>query len=240
MLMVNQYISKKLSYVDLGRIDFKKAWELQKTYFEKRSLGEIDDTIFICEHNHTYTLGKVADKKNLLMSEEDLKKRGIDVYEIDRGGDITYHGFGQIVGYPILDLSNWKTDTNAYLRSLEEVIIKTCREYEIEAGRNNKFTGVWIGNRKICAIGIKINKWVTMHGFALNVNTDLNFFNGIIPCGITDKEVTSLQKELGAEISIDEVKTKVLKNFVDVFEYQEYNEKKVDEITTLFFDEEGI
>lgn len=226
MLMVNQYISKKLSYVDLGRIDFKKAWELQKTYFENRSLGEIDDTIFICEHNHTYTLGKVADKKNLLMSEEELKKKGIDVYEIDRGGDITYHGPGQIVGYPILDLSNWKTDTNAYLRSLEEVIIKTCREYEIEAGRNNKFTGVWIGNRKICAIGIKINKWVTMHGFALNVNTDLNFFNGIIPCGITDKEVTSMQKELGAEISIDEVKTKVLKNFVDVFEYQEYNEKK--------------
>lgn len=235
MLMVNRSISKKLLFVDLGRIDYKKAWDLQKTYFNKRSHGDIDDIIFICEHNHTYTLGKVANKKNLLLSELELKEKGIDVYEIDRGGDITYHGPGQVVGYPILDLSNWKTDTNAYLRSLEEVIIKTCGEYGIEAERNDKFTGVWIGNRKICAIGIKINKWITMHGFALNVNTDLNLFNGIIPCGITDKEVTSMQKELGMEISIDEVKTKVLKNFIEVFEYQEYSEKKVNEKKTLFF-----
>lgn len=210
---------KILTYCDLGFIDYKETWDLQQEIHSKRVTSEVEDILFLLEHPNTYTLGKTAHKENLVGSEDYLTQNKISVYDIDRGGDITYHGPGQIVGYPIIDLNNWFKDTHKYLRALEEVIIKTCSDYGLECGRNEKHTGVWIGDRKIAAIGIKVSRWVTMHGFAFNVNTDLKLFNGIIPCGIQDKTVTSLKQELKREINIQEVKVKLLKNFTQVFEY---------------------
>ena len=224
-----------ITYCDLGFIDYKEAWDLQKEIFSKRVSGEVEDYLFLLEHPNTYTLGKTANKENLKGSEHYLKENKISVYDIDRGGDITYHGPGQIVGYPIIDLNNWFKDTHKYLRALEEVIIKTCSEYGLDCGRNPKHTGVWKDDRKIAAIGIKVSRWITMHGFAFNVNTDLNLFNGIIPCGIQDKSVTSLSKELNIEISIQEVKEKLLKNFSDVFYYSKVITKQRDEILQTSF-----
>ncbi len=226
--MEKQFISKKIEYIDLGTIDYKEAWELQQRTFELRTKNEIDDILYLLEHPHTYTLGKVADKNNLITTDAVLKEKQISVYDIDRGGDITYHGPGQIVGYPIIDLKNWKQDTHEYLRNLEEVIISVCKDYGIETERNPKYTGVWVGNRKIAAIGIKVSRWITMHGFAFNINTDLGLFDGIIPCGIKDKEVTSLSKELGRKIELDEVKEKLLFHFIRLFDYTEKieNQKK--------------
>ncbi|HEX2964001.1 MAG TPA: lipoyl(octanoyl) transferase LipB [Ignavibacteriales bacterium] len=210
---------RELVYYDLGLIDYEKAWELQRKTFDLRRNKDVPDTLYLLEHPHTYTLGKVADRKNLISSENYLKEKGISVYDIDRGGDITYHGPGQIVGYPILDLTEWKQDTHLYLRSIEEVIILTCRDYGLHAGRIEKLTGVWIEDRKIAAIGIKVSRWITMHGFAFNVNTDLSLFQGIIPCGITDKSVTSLSKELGYDPDMNEVKEKLVNNFKRIFNY---------------------
>ncbi|MFA7228256.1 MAG: lipoyl(octanoyl) transferase LipB [Melioribacteraceae bacterium] len=212
-------IYRKFDYCDLGLIDYKQAWDLQKEIFNRRLRNEIDDTFYLLEHPHTYTLGKVSEKKNLISTDSQMKELGISVYEIDRGGDITYHGPGQIVGYPIIKLSDWKEDTHLYLRGLEEVIIQTCREYGIETERNPKYTGVWIGERKIAAIGIKVSRWITMHGFAFNVKTDLTYFNGIIPCGIKDKEVTSLEKETGGVVNTDDVKNLLIEKFRKVFGY---------------------
>src|SRR4030066_509372 len=226
---------KILTYCDLGFIEYKEAWDLQKEIFSKRVSGEVEDYLLLLEHPNTYTLGKTAHKENLKGSEHYLKENKISVYDIDRGGDITYHGPGQIVGYPIIDLNNWFKDTHKYLRALEEVIIKTCSEYGLDCGRNPKHTGVWKDDRKIAAIGIKVSRWITMHGFAFNVNTDLNLFNGIIPCGIQDKSVTSLSKELNIEISIQEVKEKLLKNFSDVFYYSKVITKQRDEILQTSF-----
>jgi lipoyl(octanoyl) transferase len=214
---------RNLTYCDLGLIDYKEAWDLQKHTFELRHQKKIDDIIFLLEHPHTYTLGKVADEKNLIGSKEYLNSKKISVYNIDRGGDITYHGPGQIVGYPIIDLNDWQNDTHKYLRALEEVIIKTSAYYGISAIRDPKYTGVWVENRKIAAIGIKISRWITMHGFAFNVNTDLSLFTGIIPCGIVDKEVTSLQKELSRTVPIPGVKEILLKNFKEVFGYNKFS-----------------
>ncbi|MFA4924537.1 MAG: lipoyl(octanoyl) transferase LipB [Ignavibacteriaceae bacterium] len=211
--------SKVLTYCNLDIIGYEEAWKLQHELLQLRKEKKITDVFLLLEHPHTYTLGKTADKKNLIGSEAYLKENNISVFEIDRGGDITYHGPGQIVGYPIISLNEWQNDTHKYLRALEEVIILTCKEYGLATGRNPKYTGVWIENRKIAAIGIKISNWISMHGFAFNVNTDLQLFDGIIPCGITDKEVTSLQKELGKNIPIDEVKEKLKKNFIEVFQY---------------------
>lgn len=220
MHSVNQYTFKNLNYCDLGLIDYAKAWDLQKLVFEKRVNNQLDDTFFMLEHPNTYTLGKTADKGNLIGDESFLNEKGISVFEIDRGGDITYHGPGQIVGYPIIDLKNWKQDAHLYLRTLEETIIKVCNSYGLDATRKEKYTGVWISERKICAIGVKISRWITMHGFAFNINTNLDLFNGIIPCGIKDKEVTSLEKELGKKIDIQEVKNKILSEFKEQFNYQ--------------------
>jgi lipoyl(octanoyl) transferase len=224
---------REVTYTDLGFIDYNEAWNLQKEIFSLRCEEKVSDTFFLLEHPHTYTLGKIADKNNLIGSEEYLSNNKISVYEIDRGGDITYHGPGQIVGYPIIKLEDWEKDTHKYLRALEEVIIKTCSQYGIEAGRNPKYTGVWIGNRKIAAIGIKVSRWITMHGFAFNVNTDLNLFNGIIPCGIQDKEVTSLSKELSKTIEIEEVKENLLNNFLTVFRYEKMEKLSKEEILQL-------
>ncbi len=210
-----------LNYCDLDFIDYQEAWDLQKEILNLRVDEKVNDVLFLLEHPHTYTLGKVADKKNLIGSENYLHENKISVFDIDRGGDITYHGPGQIVGYPIIDLKKWRQDTHKYLRSLEEVIIKTCAEYGLKGIRDPKYTGVWIEDRKIAAIGIKVSRWVTMHGFAFNVNTDLDFFSGIIPCGITDKGVTSLKNELGKTIDISEVKGKLGNNFKEIFEYDD-------------------
>ncbi|MEB2297416.1 MAG: lipoyl(octanoyl) transferase LipB [Ignavibacteriaceae bacterium] len=222
--------NKILTYCDLGFIDYKEAWDLQHEIHTKRVSNEVEDFLFLLEHPNTYTLGKTAHKENLVGSENYLRENQISVYDIDRGGDITYHGPGQIVGYPIIDLNRWHNDTHKYLRALEEVIIKTCSEFGLDCERNEKHTGVWLADRKIAAIGIKVSRWVTMHGFAFNVNTDLNLFNGIIPCGIQDKSVTSLKKELGKEISVAEVKEKILKNFFDLFSYDELASLKKQEL----------
>lgn len=226
MLMANQSTYKRLNVIDLNTIDYNDAWSLQKNYFEERRNNSVIDTLFLLEHPHTFTLGKVADKNNLVWDENILAKKNVKVYDIDRGGDITYHGPGQIVGYPIIDLSLWEKDTHQYLRALEQVIMNVCLDYGIKTTRKKEYTGVWIEERKICAIGIKISRWITMHGFAFNVNTDLSMFDGIIPCGIKDKEVTSLKKELNKEIDLNEVKERIVNNFVNVFSYSEFELKK--------------
>ncbi|MGE5363900.1 MAG: lipoyl(octanoyl) transferase LipB [Bacteroidota bacterium] len=208
-----------LDYSDTGMIDYDTAWKLQKHLFEERHRGNVNDTLLLLEHPHTYTLGKTADKSNLTCTPEYLREKGISVFDIDRGGDITYHGPGQIVGYPVINLNEWHADAHLYLRSLEEVIIRTLGQYGLKTGRIEGLTGVWIENRKIAAIGIKISRWITMHGFALNVSTDLDYFGGIIPCGIRDKEVTSLNKELQRDITVENVKEKLLDNFKHIFSY---------------------
>lgn len=220
--MAKQSTYRSFDYIDLDFIEYDKAWELQKDVFKLRTSNEIEDILFLLEHPHTYTLGKTAERKNLISNETFLNKYGIKIYDIDRGGDITYHGPGQIVGYPIIKLSNWKEDTHLYLRNLEQVIIDVCADYGLQTNRIEGLTGVWIDDRKIAAIGIKVSRWVTMHGFAFNINTDLNLFDGIIPCGITDKKVTSLQKELGSEVDIQKVKQKIVNKFKEAFDYDEY------------------
>jgi lipoyl(octanoyl) transferase len=227
-------LNKKLTYCDLDTVDYKEAWDLQKSLFELRHQQKIDDVFLLLEHPHTYTLGKTADEKNLVGNEEYLNKKKISVYDIDRGGDITYHGPGQIVGYPIIDLNNWGKDTHKYLRALEEIIIRTCADYSLPVVRVPKYTGVWIEDRKIAAIGIKVTRWITMHGFALNVNTDLSLYNGIIPCGITNKEVTSLQKELNTEIDTQKVKSIILNHTVKIFGYNDIETQLVENLLSKY------
>lgn len=221
-------------FKDLGLIDYKKAWDYQEELFaeivniklKNRKEGLSNPThnyLLFCEHPHVYTLGKNGNKKHLLVTDDYLRSRGADFYKINRGGDITYHGPGQIVGYPILDLDNFFTDIHEYLRLLEEVIIRTLKEYDLIGERSNGETGVWfnvVGRvpRKICAIGVKTSRWVTMHGFAFNVNPDLSYFKDIIPCGISNKGVTSLQNELGCYINPEEVKRKLKNHLSDLFE----------------------
>ena len=224
---------RKLVYCDLGLIDYKDAWDLQKSVHQLRVENKIDDVLFLLEHPHTYTLGKTADKENLVGDKKYLDENKISVYDIDRGGDITYHGPGQIVGYPIISLTNWQQDTHKYLRAIEEVIIKVCSEYDLQGSRDNKYTGVWLDDRKICAIGIKVSRWITMHGFAFNVNTDLKLFSGIIPCGITDKDVTSLNRELKKEISLNGVKEKIIHHFDVIFNYDQIEFKTKEELLSL-------
>jgi len=218
---------------DLGLKDYKATWAYQEELFDaivqiKRrnrndglSLPTKNHFLFV-EHPHVYTLGKSGDFNNLLLTDEQLKAKGATFYKINRGGDITYHGPGQIVGYPILDLDNFFTDIHKYMRYLEECIIQTLSEYGIKATRSEGETGVWLDvgtpfARKICALGVRSSRWVTMHGFALNVNTDLGYFDNIIPCGIRGKTVTSMQAELEKPVDQNEVKTKILKHFSEIF-----------------------
>ena len=224
---------RNLYYCDLGLIDYKEAWDLQRETFELRVNNKIPDVIYLLEHPNTYTLGKTADHKNLVGSEEYLSSNKISVYDIDRGGDITYHGPGQIVGYPIINLTDWQQDTHKYLRALEETIIQTCAEYGINSGRVPKYTGVWVEDRKIAAIGIKVTRWITMHGFAFNVNTDLSFFSGIIPCGISDKDVTSIKREIKTDVPISEVKSRIIKKFARIFDYQDVTQLTKEEIFSV-------
>ena len=227
-------MNKNVNFQDLGKIDYKQCWDFQEELFaeilalkssnkKKNKTIETKNYLLFCEHPHVYTLGKSGDEKNLLVNEEYLKSRGATFHKINRGGDITYHGPGQLVGYPILDLDNFFTDIHKYLRFLEEAVILTLREYGLESERSPGETGVWfdVGTpkaRKICALGVKSSRWVTMHGFAFNINSDLSYFGNIIPCGITDKSVTSLQKELGKEMDMEEVKNKVKSHLINLFE----------------------
>jgi lipoyl(octanoyl) transferase len=219
--MEKQFTFRKLLYSNLGIIDYQKAWNLQHKIFNNRLSNEIEDTLLLLEHPNTYTLGKSSNKANLLFSDLEMQQKNIVVYNIDRGGDITYHGPGQIVGYPIINLSLWQKDIHKYLRTLEEVIIQTLLEFGVNGERNKEHTGVWVGNNKICAIGIKVTRWITMHGFALNINTNMDFFNGIIPCGIKNKGVTSLKNELNKQIEIELVKKSLLQKFYEIFDYNE-------------------
>jgi lipoyl(octanoyl) transferase len=230
----------KVVFQDLGLIDYKEAWDYQEKRFNEildvkknnRKENRQDPTLsylLFCEHPHVYTLGKSGDEKNLLVNEDYLKSRGATFYKINRGGDITYHGPGQIVGYPILDLDNFFTDIHKYLRYLEEAVILSLADYGIESTRSDGETGVWldVGSekaRKICALGVRSSRWVTMHGFAFNVNCDLSYFGNIIPCGIVDKSVTSMQKELGREVDMQEVQHKLKGHLKKLFDFQFVNE----------------
>lgn len=236
---MNEIINKRVEFRDLGLIDYHQAWEYQESLFAEtveikirnRNLPVQEQSptpnyLLFLEHPHVYTLGKSGKQENLLLDESGLNEKNATFYKINRGGDITYHGPGQLVGYPILDLDNFFTDIHKYLRLLEEAVILTLAEYGIEAGRIAGLTGVWLdankqeNPRKICALGVKSSRWVTMHGFAFNINSDLNYFSNIIPCGIDDKAVTSLQKELGEEISLEDVKEKMKKHLSTLFEME--------------------
>jgi len=218
----------------LGVIEYAEGLNLQRERVAARKAGVIPDTLLLLEHPHVYTLGRNAKKENLLVSPEQLAARGAQVYEIDRGGDITYHGPGQLVGYPILDLAQHRRDIAWYMRSLEEVIIAVAGDYGIRGGRVAGAPGVWVGNDKLAAMGVHISRWVTSHGFAFNVNTDLRYFDWIVPCGLRDKGVTSLQKLLGRRVGMDEVVEKVVPCFGGVFELEmveqvESRESRVEE-----------
>lgn len=229
-------MNKKVNFQDLGRRDYKETWDFQEQLFKdildtkiknrREDAGLITENhLLFVEHDHVYTLGKSGDLENLLANEQLLENIGATFYKINRGGDITYHGPGQITGYPILDLDNFFTDIHKYLRFLEEVFIKILADYGLKGERSDGETGVWLDvgtpfARKICALGVRASRWVTMHGFAFNVNTNLGYFDHIIPCGIEDKAVTSLAAELKREIDLDEVKEKIKLYFSELFEAQ--------------------
>ena len=227
---------KKVKLQNLGLKDYKETWDFQEQLFQDIIDIKIDNRrndannpthhhFLFVEHPHVYTLGKSGDLSNLLLNEAQLVQKGATFYKINRGGDITYHGPGQLVGYPILDLDCFFTDIHKYLRFLEESIIKTLEEYGIKSARSKGETGVWLDvetpfARKICALGVRTSRWVTMHGFALNVNTNLGYFDNIIPCGIKGKAVTSMEAELNRKIPMDEVQKKILKHFANLFEVE--------------------
>jgi lipoyl(octanoyl) transferase len=231
---------RKVNVEDLGHIAYKEAWDYQEKLFadiidhkmanralereNKPLMDPKESQLLFCEHNHVYTLGKSGDAANILLTESQRQEKNIEYYPINRGGDITYHGPGQMVVYPLLDLDQFFTDIHKYLRYLEEAIILTMAEYRIKGERFDGYTGVWIDAdipskaRKICAMGVKCSRWVTMHGLAFNVNTDLEYFNNIVPCGITDKGVTSMAKELGHSVDMEDIKSKFLAHFNTLFD----------------------
>ena len=198
---------------NIGRKSYKAVLDLQKEMQQQRINGNIEDTLILVEHDPVYTLGKNANEDHLLQSRDE----SVDVFNIERGGDITFHGPGQLVVYPILDLSNYKKSVSWYMRTLEQVLIDTLIEFKITAQRNDGLTGVWVGDEKIAALGVRISRWVTMHGFALNVNPDLSFYDGIIPCGIFDHGVTSMERLLGETQNNDNVKNMVIEKFNKYF-----------------------
>lgn len=226
-------------FSDIGLTDYKAAWDLQENLLQEiilqkkttslstgmagNPIPQTSHYLLLCEHPHVYTLGKSGKQDHLLIDQNQLNENQATFYKINRGGDITYHGPGQVVGYPILNLDLFFNDIHKYMRCLEEVIIRTLAEYDIKGQRIDKLTGVWLdvgteSARKICAFGVRCSRWVTMHGWALNVNTDLNYFNNIVPCGISDKDVTSMENELGRALEMNDVKQKLRKHFAGVFE----------------------
>ncbi len=231
--------NKTLEFLDLGLSEYQYAWDLQENLLAKnvaikianRNTPETDQKatenhLIFCEHPHVYTLGKSGKEEHLLLNTNELKENNAQYFKTNRGGDITYHGPGQLVGYPVIDLENFFTDIHQYMRYLEEAIIKTCDAFGIKAGRIQGLTGVWLdfdggpNPRKICAMGVKTSRWVTMHGFALNVNTDLGYFNHIIPCGIDDKAVTSMKQEIGKPLEMSEIKQVLLEKLVKLFAFE--------------------
>ena len=235
LILQLRYMNKTVQYIDLGTKEYQATWEYQEELFKgivdlkiqnrrEETTVPTPNYLLLVSHPHVYTLGKSGDVSNLLLTEKQLAAKGATFHKINRGGDITYHGPGQIVGYPILDLENFFTDIHKYLRFLEEVIILTLAEYGLQGTRSEGETGVWLGvgtpfARKICALGVRASRWVTMHGFALNVNADLGYFDHIIPCGIKGKAVTSLQVELGvSQVDLSEVQQKIMKHFAQLFE----------------------
>lgn len=236
---MNSIPNKKVKFIDLGLKDYQEAWDYQVSLFDKalaiksenRNLPAeqqktTDNYLLFCEHPHVFTLGKSGDEKNLIISKEELNAVHATYHHINRGGDITYHGPGQIVGYPIIDLENFFTDIHKYMRLMEESVIQTLKEYSIDAGRITGLTGVWIDfenerkARKICALGVKTSRWVTMHGFAFNINPDLRYFAYIVPCGIQDKAVTSLEKELGKKVDFREAQEILKEKFREQFDME--------------------
>lgn len=234
---MNHIINKKVHFQHLGLIDYQEAWDYQENIFKgvvdqkisNRNLPQEEQQpttnhLIFCQHPHVYTLGKSGSEDHILLNAKELEQKQAKYYKINRGGDITYHGPGQLIGYPILDLDNFFTDIHKYLRYLEEAVILTLKDYGIASGRIDGLTGVWIDHeaqqnpRKICALGVKSSRWVTMHGFALNVNTDLSYFQNIVPCGISDKAVTSMALELGAEQDFAAVEQVLLKHLAQIFE----------------------
>ena len=236
---MNSKINKKVSLINWGLVDYQQAWDKQAEYFNaiveqkinNRDKPENEITItpnylFLCEHPHVYTLGKSGKREHLLANDQQLSEAKAQYLVTNRGGDITYHGPGQLVCYPVLDLDNFFTDIHKYMRFLEEAVILTLAHYGIDGGRIAGLTGVWIDHeaqlnpRKICAMGVKTSRWVTMHGLAINVNTNLDYFKNIIPCGIEDKAVTSMEKEIGKPLDISEVGTVLSKHLISLFEME--------------------
>jgi len=228
--------NKQVEFIDWGLLDYQQAWDKQEEIFAKTLAIKHDNRVnnehsptpnylIFTEHPHVYTLGKSGHLEYLLLDEEGLKEKEASFYKINRGGDITYHGPGQIVGYPILDMDNFFTDIHLYLRTLEEAVILTLADYGIEAGRYPGYTGVWLDPdnekaRKICAMGVRASRWVTMHGFAFNVNPNLDYFGNIVPCGIDDKDVTSMERELGKKVDLEEVKNKLKNHLAELFKME--------------------
>jgi lipoyl(octanoyl) transferase len=236
---MNSDLNRRTTFTDLGLIDYQQAWDYQTDLFNKalaikssnRNLPNhkqlpTNNYLLFCEHPHVFTLGKSGDESNLVIKKENLSSIQASYFHINRGGDITYHGPGQLVAYPILDLENFFTDIHKYMRLLEDAVIQTMAEFGIEGGRIQGLTGVWVNSedpinaRKICAMGVKMSRWVTMHGLALNVNSDLNYFKYIVPCGITDKAVTSMEKELGGKVEMDKVKEILQTKLVTLFDME--------------------
>lgn len=212
-MIIDEVKKGRVKTMDLGQRAYEEVWDLQKEMQSKRMAGQIDDLLILVEHNPVYTLGKNADANHLLQNRD----RSVEVFNVERGGDITFHGPGQLVGYPILDLVNYKKSVNWYMRSLEQLTIDVLGEFEISAKRVKGLTGVWVGDKKIAAQGVRLTRWVTMHGFSINVNTDLSYYDGIIPCGIFDHGVTSMEELLGSTQKIRKVRTLVIDKFNQIF-----------------------
>ena len=226
----------EVTIINLGLVDYKKAWDIQEKYFKQaidrkiairngENLPPPSNYLILCEHPNVYTIGKSGKEENLLLSSEEVKSKEASFYKINRGGDITYHGPGQLVVYPILDLDQFFTDILKYMRFLEQAVINTLLKFGIQSSRIDGMTGVWIDSalpsaRKICAMGVKSSRWVTMHGIGFNINTNLDFFSHIVPCGIDDKAVTSMQKELGIEVDMQEVENTIIEEFKSLFGFQ--------------------
>ena len=204
---------RKIDILDLGVRSYKKVWDLQKELVKKRQNGQINDTLILVEHEPVYTLGKNADENHILQH----TPRNVKTYQIERGGDVTFHGPGQLVGYPILDLHNYKKSISWYMRGLEQLIIYTLAEFMVTAERKEGLTGVWVGDEKIAALGVRVTRWITMHGFALNIMPDLSYYSGIIPCGIFEYGVTSMARLLTDEVTVDSVKQVLIEKFMNQF-----------------------
>ena len=206
-----------IDVLDLGLSPFKEVWDLQKELVKKRQNGQIKDTLILAEHEPVYTLGKNANENHILQN----SPRDVKTYQIERGGDVTFHGPGQLVGYPIMDLHNYNKSISCYMRSLEQLIIDTLAEFRVTAERKDGLTGVWVGDEKIAALGVRVTRWITMHGFALNVSPDLTYYSGIIPCGIFEYGVTSMAKQLTDKVAVDSVKQVLIEKFMNQFQTAE-------------------